>query len=571
MMIHKSSPIALYLRQVLYIYNIQSFEKLSRFTIKLSSYIDNNKPLLNVNHMKQVIYNKIYDIESNIGKLSYDQINNMLSIIDNIIDIPCKEFLRYLNCLHHNEIEKGREALHRYFDTSINQNNSLHQYAILNLAIYYLTFGQYKNAENAIEETIQMAQQNKDEICLSLALNLLWQIIEISKGIKYSQIYLENIINQQNHNKINDNHNDKRFYVTQVDNYLNLTRMKLLYQSNQYKVDHKNIWSYIEQAQDITNQYNLHAYFAKIHLLRACTWKYYGHHFLSSLYSLIHIKYYHQHSHQKDLAISLSHLSINKDHHITLKQQLYTPIYIIYKVKTLLNQNLYQQANQLATNFIKIYQNKEYNPYIIDYIYILLAMSKQLYVKAINIAIKRLDLSKQNGLYIECIELWLLIAEIYNQVKQPVKSISYILAALDYANKYHLTSYISQLYIQLASLQYILGKPSIAIKSIYNVLPNINEDNSIDLYIQAKILLAKCILKQNDVILGDKTQLEHKQKISSINSLIKAVAILENIPTNHDSNQYIELYYLLARIYHEQGNIKKRNHATKLFHQHNNL
>ncbi len=53
------------------------------------------------------------------------------------------------------------------------------QYAILNLATLHLHFGHEDQSIQAIHETVRIAQQNNDHVCLMHALSLLCQVSSV--------------------------------------------------------------------------------------------------------------------------------------------------------------------------------------------------------------------------------------------------------------------------------------------------------------------------------------------------------------------------------------------------------
>lgn len=101
-------------------------------------------------------------------------------------ETPAAHLAHYLTALHNNEYEAAVENLHRYFDYSLvharkggspDAAPATTQYAVLNLAALHLWFGHSSTAGEALRETVRVAQQNGDSVCVAFALALLAQVM----------------------------------------------------------------------------------------------------------------------------------------------------------------------------------------------------------------------------------------------------------------------------------------------------------------------------------------------------------------------------------------------------------
>jgi len=155
------------------------------------------------------------ELESRIGVVSSEQIEEEVSSMLNISpDLPRAHFVRYLNCLMHREYQGAVDSLHTYFDyctrpggptsatpatdtrgaaavhasATLGRRRPMMQYAVLNLAALHFEFGHRRESMLAIQETVRVAQQNGDHVCVVLALTWLFRLASSSGGQETSQL-----------------------------------------------------------------------------------------------------------------------------------------------------------------------------------------------------------------------------------------------------------------------------------------------------------------------------------------------------------------------------------------------
>lgn len=152
--------------------------------------------------LQQQLHRKAQEIESQIGMVPPGQVEAEIEKLLHVSpDLPRAHFLRYLNCLHHREYQGAVDSLHTYFDyctrlggpTSLaasktraagaetgamaaSRHMPMMQYAVLNLAALHFQFGHRYEAMLAIQETVRVAQQNGDHVCVALALAWLFRL-----------------------------------------------------------------------------------------------------------------------------------------------------------------------------------------------------------------------------------------------------------------------------------------------------------------------------------------------------------------------------------------------------------
>ena len=156
--------------------------------------------------LQRQLHQKAQEIESQIGMVPPGQVEAEIEKLLHVSpDLPRAHFLRYLNCLHHREYQGAVDSLHTYFDyctrlggpTSLaaaksraggsgggvdsggggaSRHMPMMQYAVLNLAALHFQFGHRYEAMLAIQETVRVAQQNGDHVCVAFALSWLFRL-----------------------------------------------------------------------------------------------------------------------------------------------------------------------------------------------------------------------------------------------------------------------------------------------------------------------------------------------------------------------------------------------------------
>ncbi|KAI6780592.1 uncharacterized protein J7T54_008510 [Emericellopsis cladophorae] len=105
------------------------------------------------------------------------------------ISIPSlAHYLNFLNAWQAGDYATAFDLLHRYFDYAMHtEHQSSYQYGLMNHAVLQADFGCYKEAYEAMLETVTTARENKDMRCLNFALNWLFQF-EQSRPYLVSQL-----------------------------------------------------------------------------------------------------------------------------------------------------------------------------------------------------------------------------------------------------------------------------------------------------------------------------------------------------------------------------------------------
>ncbi|GBG34036.1 Anaphase-promoting complex subunit 5 [Hondaea fermentalgiana] len=169
------------------------------------------------------------EIESRVGVVPPQQVESEVAEMLRVTpDLPRAHFVRYLNCLLHREYQGAVDSLHTYFDycmrsggptssaaiatasaaavaasggrggtqssaavhasAALGRRRPMMQYAVLNLAALHYQFGHRHEAMLAIQETVRVAQQNGDHVCVVFALTWLYRLASSAGGQETAQL-----------------------------------------------------------------------------------------------------------------------------------------------------------------------------------------------------------------------------------------------------------------------------------------------------------------------------------------------------------------------------------------------
>lgn len=122
-------------------------------------------------------------------------------------DLPRAHFLLHLRCLQERELLGSLEGLHRYFDYSTRKGGAAANpesarsvravlpYALLQLAALHIRFGHTEMARKALQETMRVAQDSGDHICVAYGLSWLYEHMistagtDVNRPLHGSEVY----------------------------------------------------------------------------------------------------------------------------------------------------------------------------------------------------------------------------------------------------------------------------------------------------------------------------------------------------------------------------------------------
>jgi len=174
------------------------------------------------------LHSMVEEIEAKIGTAAPQEVESEVSEMLSVTpDLPRAHFVRYLNCLMHREYQGAVDSLHTYFDycmrsggptssaaiatasaaaiaasggfgthgsaavhasATLGRRRPMMQYAVLNLAALHYQFGHRREAMLAIQETVRVAQQNGDHVCVVFALTWLFRLASSNGGQETAQL-----------------------------------------------------------------------------------------------------------------------------------------------------------------------------------------------------------------------------------------------------------------------------------------------------------------------------------------------------------------------------------------------
>ncbi|EON99676.1 putative anaphase-promoting complex protein [Phaeoacremonium minimum UCRPA7] len=102
--------------------------------------------------------------------------NEYSSLLKESYAVPStSHYLRCLDAWRSGDYPTSYDYLHQYFDYTMHSSHRpFYQYALLTLAVLQAEFGCYKEAVDAMLETVSTARENRDMTCLNYALNWLF-------------------------------------------------------------------------------------------------------------------------------------------------------------------------------------------------------------------------------------------------------------------------------------------------------------------------------------------------------------------------------------------------------------
>ncbi|KAM3572265.1 hypothetical protein VYU27_005705 [Nannochloropsis oceanica] len=196
--VEPDSVFGVFLRQVLLDCNGLNFESLGSLLDDIKT--DVWAPLHSVSsssfthptssrQAQQYLQRRVLDLNHDVGRCTYEDTEEEVErLLQRHPELPRGQFLRYLNSTRHGEFSGALDSLHRYFDYAIRRggpnatgktssSRNIVQYASLNLAALHFRLGHTALAFAAINETVRVAQQNADHLCVAFALAWLNQLL----------------------------------------------------------------------------------------------------------------------------------------------------------------------------------------------------------------------------------------------------------------------------------------------------------------------------------------------------------------------------------------------------------
>ncbi len=195
--LERESVFGVFLRKLLLDCNGLGFEGLASLLDDIKAYVahaetdaDEMMPVpTGSREAQQYLQRRVLDLDQNVGRRTYEDTEAEVErLLRRHPELPRGQFLCYLNSTRHGEFTGALDSLHRYFDYAIRRggpnatgktstSRNIVQYAALNLAALHFRLGHTALAFAAINETVRVAQQNSDHLCVAFALAWLYQLL----------------------------------------------------------------------------------------------------------------------------------------------------------------------------------------------------------------------------------------------------------------------------------------------------------------------------------------------------------------------------------------------------------
>jgi hypothetical protein len=166
--------------------------------------------------------------------------------------------------------------------------------------------------------------------------------------------------------------------------------------------------------------------------------------------------------------------------------------------------------------------------------------------------------------------LLLFVARIHETSGEFTSALPYVLKCLSLCHNLHMDNLECEAKIALAKLHLQLGSPLQGIKSLQEIIPHTLENCEPRVQVELFLALAKCLLKLYGVTKADNADRGSNSSKSLEHHVLRQ--IIECLHTARHravraqySTALEEVYYLLARAYHETHDIENRNKASEHF------
>ena len=184
----------------------------------------------------------------------------------------------------------------------------------------------------------------------------------------------------------------------------------------------------------------------------------------------------------------------------------------------------------------------------------------------------------QRGDHILTAKLLLFAAKIHRAAGDATSALPHVLRCLSLCRDLNLRTMLCEAALALASLHLSMGSPKQALECIEKHMPHILENAAATVKADSYLIIAKCLLGNNEAFTseggekGEKMEIESEAQLNSTFPQSSSNLVVKNLleclkhatPVNY-RNALREAHYLLARIYHEMGDTENRNASAAHF------
>ncbi|XP_053557713.1 anaphase-promoting complex subunit 5 [Bombina bombina] len=492
-------------------------------------------------------------------------------------DFAEAHYLSYLNSLRVQDVFSSTHSLLHYFDRLIltgaesksngdeGYGRSL-RYAALNLAALHCRFGHYQQAELALQEAIRIAQESSDHVCLQHCLSWLY-ILKQKKGAD-SSVLLENSVKKAVHFGLPYLASLGIQSLVQQRAFAGKTANKLMDALKDSDLLH---WKHsLSELIDISTAQ------------KTAIWRMYGQstmalqqaQMLLSMNSLDAVNVGVQQNNTESFAVVLCHLaeihaeqgcfSASSEILKHLKERFppncqHAKLWMLCDQKIqfdrAMNDGKYHTTDSLVTGITAL-DNVE-----------------GLYRKAIVLKAKNQTAEAHKMLQVlltHCqkkkniemmIRILLSLAELYWRSSCHPVAIPVLLQALALSREYRLQYLSSEILLNLAFSQLMLGIPEQALNILHMAIEPIMAHGAVLDKGRAMLLVAKCQV-------ASAASYTPQKKTETLESAILNLNEAKSYFAKVDCKEQIrDILYLQARLFHSLGNSQERNKCSMLFRQ----
>ncbi|XP_046844230.1 anaphase-promoting complex subunit 5-like [Xenia sp. Carnegie-2017] len=529
---------------------------------------------------KQAVLLNSGDNTAENAKELQEQINNILCVAP---DLAEAHFVQYLNCIRVGELKQAVDYLYHYFDRKqFEESQSGVEtedakkvrckrfcYAALNLAVLHTHFGHRRQALTVLEESIKIAQEANDHVCLVHGLKLLHKL----KGERDAQgkYMLERICARTSELKLQS-----------------LESLSMLMKTNQMVFD-GDLPSRVFGVFDKLNFFNLEKSLFDLSvssdLQQSSCFHFYGQSLLAAVYSqlpLIRWKpsydlgpenstgVYNADAKPKSLCFLANHLQKKGNFVAAMKildlAERYNPangkfaqIWQAERARIMFDQALLMEDWQTASKSVE-------NLKVFDTFDSELRKAKFLTQRkqfdCAHETLQRLmkylggkcDMKTDEN-YVEEMRanIHIAMAELYIATENYTSSIGHLLKCKTICDKYHVENISITASLCLAETQFRLDLPDRAMGYLRQAMINALSNGSVFTVCCLKILACRCELQKSK----NESKENRRKVLLSVAPTLDVV--LKNLKTIHAITKLRDVLILQAFVYNELGYLEKRN------------
>lgn len=618
--IDRNSMFGVFLRKHIVNYQSLFFEGCSFVYKEMKHYYEQYKVIgsrkmdvlqLNECQLKIYLNEKAVRLEKEIGEMSMVDMEDRLKVVLSF-DPKCIQayFVRYLNFLHHCEFQKAIDCLHQYHDYALKDSmvGNATQYACLHFAALHFHFGHFEHSKTALEETLRLAHQHSDHICVSMAISWLMRIYAVTNDGSVNSVLLDSIGRSKelklhimgcialltqveselmrptlNHG-LWKNVQEEEWKMIQVIRKTPMANVSTLNMVAGANAAAKNKNQSINMEEELvlqsrdTAMLKIGQVIAKTKISLASVYQVYGNKGLENTYNQIFLNYYTKYGTAHEIAtglfrnatlcLDIGALPLDEvvkeykrlgDVHNVLScttwivghLQLLCTIALRRMELNILEQHIVSLSS-IAN--VECQQPTDYH-IMVERLKIQLYIARDDAQMALDCIQRLLLYCRENTVPLEEASSLLLYGQILMKCSKlmPISAMPHLLNGIGMSKKYKVQKLITRGQVLLAEMFYHMGKVTHARELLHEELDYIMENTSFEIIGNTHVLFAKCLYKQkkeSSILHTACTHLDHAEQLFSKIELLTGLH---------------QVYYWKARILDKYNNISARDTASNQY------